>query len=76
MKLSVSLSEEDVATIDAYARESGLPSRSAAVQQAVRLLRDRELEAQYEAAFVEWEGTEDQRLWESTVGDGLDDASW
>ena len=39
MKLSVSLSAEDVAVLDAYVERTGLPSRSAAVQRAVRMLR-------------------------------------
>jgi len=39
MKLSVSLSDEDVEFLDEYARSKRLSSRSAAVQRAVRLLR-------------------------------------
>ncbi|PRC51687.1 antitoxin, partial [Mycobacterium sp. ITM-2017-0098] len=33
MKLSISLSEEDVALVDAYVERAGLPSRSAAIQK-------------------------------------------
>ncbi|MHB8452822.1 MAG: ribbon-helix-helix domain-containing protein [Mycobacteriales bacterium] len=44
MKLSISVSEEDVALLDEYARASGLRSRSAAVQYAIRLLRHADLE--------------------------------
>ncbi len=36
MKLSVSVSEEDVATLDRYAEAAGLTSRSAAIQRAIR----------------------------------------
>ena len=36
MKLSVSLSNEDVEYLDAYAETQGLESRSAALQKAVR----------------------------------------
>ena len=39
MKVSVSLRSEDVAFLDAYAGEHELPSRSAAVQAAIRALR-------------------------------------
>jgi len=39
MKISMSLPEEDVTFLDAYAEEKGLPSRSAALHKAVRLLR-------------------------------------
>lgn len=44
VKLSVSLSPTDVEALDKYARSAGLKSRSAAIQQAIRLLGDPELE--------------------------------
>jgi Arc/MetJ-type ribon-helix-helix transcriptional regulator len=45
MKLSVSLPDEDVEFLDAYANEQGFPSRSAVLHKAVRLLRGAELGA-------------------------------
>ena len=42
VKLSVSLSESEVAALDKYAHAAGLKSRSAAIQQAIRLLGDAE----------------------------------
>lgn len=39
MKLSVSLPDDDAATLDEFVRTAGLPSRSAALQHAARLLR-------------------------------------
>ena len=72
MKLSVSLSEEDVAILDEHVRRRGLPSRSAAVHEAVRMLRYPDLEAEYVAAAKEWRDDPDRELWESTVGDGID----
>lgn len=74
MKLSVSLSEEDVAKLDRYARASGLTSRSAAIQHAIRLLGDPELEQEYAAAWEEWEASGESAAWEPTAGDGLVDA--
>lgn len=74
MKLSVSLSEEDVAVLDEYARTSGLQSRSAALRDAVRLLRHADLEQDYAAAWKEWDSSDDGAAWELTVGDGLPDA--
>jgi Arc/MetJ-type ribon-helix-helix transcriptional regulator len=71
MKLSVSLPDEDVAALDAYAQTAGLPSRSAALQHAVRLLRHADLEDDYAAAWEEWESSGEQSAWESAVGDGL-----
>ena len=43
------------------------------INEGARTVRDRELEAQYTEAMTEWEGSEDARLWDLTVGDGLDD---
>jgi Arc/MetJ-type ribon-helix-helix transcriptional regulator len=75
VKLSVSLSEDDVAALDEYARASGLRSRSAALQHAIRLLRHAELEDDYAAAWREWEASGEQAAWETTAGDGLGDAA-
>ncbi|GAB3713273.1 ribbon-helix-helix domain-containing protein [Mariniluteicoccus flavus] len=69
MKLSVSLPESDVATLDRYAAAAGLPSRSAAIQRAIRLLADPEIEGAYAAAWAEWEPEAD--VWEATSADGL-----
>jgi Arc/MetJ-type ribon-helix-helix transcriptional regulator len=75
MKLSVSLPDEDVAVLDEYARAAGLPSRSAAVHHAVRMLRLPELEQDYEAAWNEWEASGDQAAWSVTSTDGITDAA-
>ena len=72
MKVSVSLPTEDLEFLDEFVRKSGLDSRSAAVQRAVRLLRTAELSADYAAAWEEFETTGDAALWEKTVGDGID----
>jgi len=71
MKLSVSLPEEDVNFLDAYATEQGFRSRSAVLHKAVRLLRGTELSRAYEDAFVEWEDAGDQSVWDVTAADGL-----
>ena len=71
MKLSVSLPDEDVATLDEHARKAGLRSRSAAIQQAVRLLRQSRLEEDYAAAWAEWDASGERQTWEAAAGDGL-----
>jgi Arc/MetJ-type ribon-helix-helix transcriptional regulator len=71
MKLSVSLPEDDVRFLDGYARGRGAGSRSAAVHEAVGLLRAAGLEIEYEAAFQEWEVADDAELWDQTTGDGI-----
>jgi Arc/MetJ-type ribon-helix-helix transcriptional regulator len=70
VKLSVSLPEDDVAFLDAYAEAQGIASRSAALHKAVRALRATELGAAYEEAWDEWDATEAES-WDATVADGL-----
>lgn len=69
MKLSVSLTEEDLAVLDRYVARAGLRSRSAGVQHALRLLAHPDLEADYEAAWQEWSEGE-AVLWDVTATDG------
>ncbi|MEZ5201099.1 MAG: ribbon-helix-helix domain-containing protein [Micropruina glycogenica] len=71
VKLSVSLSPSEVETLDKYARAAGLKSRSAAIQQAIKLLGDPELEDAYAAAWQEWEDSGESEAWAGTVADRL-----
>ncbi|MBV6509693.1 MAG: Antitoxin MazE9 [Acidimicrobiales bacterium] len=71
MKVSVSLPDDDVEYLDAYARTQGLESRSAALQKAVRLLRASELGAAYEEAWADWADSEDAELWDAVTTEGL-----
>jgi Arc/MetJ-type ribon-helix-helix transcriptional regulator len=73
MKISVSLSEQDVADLDAYVKQAGLPSRSAGLQRAVRMLRYPTLEDDYGRAWAEW-APEDQEVWDTAVADGIGNA--
>ena len=70
VKLSVSLSDEDVEFLDAYALAQGLASRSSAVHHAVLLLRRAELRAAYDEAWESWSSS-DAEPWESTAADGV-----
>lgn len=70
MKVSVSLPDDDVEFLDAYAEREGVPSRSAVIHRAVRLLRASELGAAYEEAWAEWDAGDDAALWDATAGDG------
>jgi Arc/MetJ-type ribon-helix-helix transcriptional regulator len=71
MKVSVSLPDEDVEFLDTYAQSQGLPSRSAVLHKAVRLLRGAELAPAYEDAFISWDASDDAAEWDSTAGDNL-----
>ena len=70
-KVSVNLPAEDIEFLDAYAERRGLPSRSAVVHQAVRLLRASELVGGYESAWQEWSISGDEELWQAVTSDGL-----
>lgn len=74
MKLSISLSDEDVAALDRYVLAAGIPSRSAAIQRAIRLLGQADLDDAYAAAWDEWESSGDAAAWEESTADGLADA--
>jgi Arc/MetJ-type ribon-helix-helix transcriptional regulator len=75
VKLSVSLPDADIATLDTYARTAGLSSRSAAIHHAIRLLEESDLDHDYEAAWDEWESSGEQAAWAGTIADGLVDAA-
>ena len=71
MKVSVSLPDEDVEFLDSYAQAQGIESRSAAVHQAVGLLRATQLGEAYEEAWASWESSDDATAWEAAAADGL-----
>ncbi len=45
-------------------------------RKALARWRAHQLSKAYAAAWDEWDGSEDARLWETTVGDGLEDEEW
>lgn len=57
--------------LDSYAQAQGLPSRSAVLHKAVRLLRAAELAPAYEDAFASWDKSEDALDWDVTARDSL-----
>ncbi len=69
MKLSVSLPDEDVAFLDQVASDRSLDSRSAAVQAAVRALREQSMVEDYLEAYLEHR--DDSHAWDAVTGDGL-----
>jgi Arc/MetJ-type ribon-helix-helix transcriptional regulator len=75
VKLSVSLSDEDVEVLDRYVERVGLPSRSAGVQRAIRMLRYPALEDDYDDAWAEWTSAREEDAWENAASDGLGDAA-
>jgi hypothetical protein len=71
-KLSLSVDPEDIRYLDE--RFAGHPGgRSGAFHEAVRILREADLEKEYDIAFAEFEDSGDAALWDQTSGDGIDD---
>jgi antitoxin ParD1/3/4 len=70
-KLSISLDEPLVAFLGRYQATHSVRSKSEGIAEAVRLLRERELESQYAAAFEEWEASGEAGLWDAVSGDRL-----
>ncbi|MDN5725206.1 MAG: hypothetical protein L0G99_04640 [Propionibacteriales bacterium] len=52
-----------------------MPSRSAALHHAVRMLRLPKLGEDYESAWQEWEASGDEATWSVATTDGLTDAA-
>ena len=70
-KISVSIPASLAGFVESYRKKWGLKSRSEVFEEAVKLLRSRELETAYSDARAERD--ED---WEATVADGLNDETW
>lgn len=70
-KLSITLSPTLVHFIKEYQKSHDLHSKSEVIQEALRILRQKDLENEYLAANKEIDSTFD-----ITVRDGLDDETW
>ena len=70
-KLSVSLPGSLASFVEGYRRKHGFKSRSQVFEEAIKLLRSRELEAAYRVADAERDNA-----WDNTVADGLTDETW
>jgi Arc/MetJ-type ribon-helix-helix transcriptional regulator len=72
MKVSVSLPEEDIEFLDSYVKDHGAGSRSAALHEAVALLRAAQIANAYEDAWGSWTSSDDAEVWDAALADGLD----
>jgi Arc/MetJ-type ribon-helix-helix transcriptional regulator len=70
-KVSLSLDAGDIAFLDRETLDGRFASRSAAVQEAVRLLRQSRLDDAYAEAYGEWQQSGDADAWDAAVGDGV-----
>lgn len=69
-KVSVSVPDSLAGFVERYRKQRGL-NRSQVFEEALKLLRSRELEAAYRAANAELDNA-----WENTAADGLTDEAW
>lgn len=74
MKTSISarVDEALVAYLDNYQKEHDVKSRSEALEQAIKALRERDLDREYALAMAEWDASGDAELWDRVAGDGLE----
>ena len=56
--------------LERYQKEHNIPTRSEALEQAIKLLRERELEREYAEATLE-----NDPIWDNVLLDGLDNAA-
>jgi antitoxin MazE9 len=70
-KLSVSLPRSLAGFVESYRKRRGLKSRSQVFEEALKLLRSRELETAYREA-----NSESDKDWETAASDGLSDEAW
>ncbi|WP_161883508.1 antitoxin [Deinococcus alpinitundrae] len=71
-KISVSLEQPLLDFLVQYQENHQIRSKSEVVAQAIMLLRDQALEAQYAQALTEWEERNEAEVWDVVVGDGLE----
>lgn len=70
-KISISISPSLAMFIDSYKVTKGCKSRSQVIEEALTLLREKDLENAYREASKEIESE-----WEIVAGDGLGDETW
>lgn len=71
-RLSISLEAPLLAFLGQYQEAHAVRSKSEVMAQALRLLRERELESQYAAAMREWQASSEADVWDGAVEDGLE----
>ena len=70
-KVSVSLPEATLRFIEHYRTAKGCESRSQVIEEALSLLRERELETAYRESSLEID-----EAWDVVIADGLADETW
>lgn len=73
-KISVSLGESELQTLDSLVSELNLRSRSEGMREAIHALRRQSLAAAYDECFSDPEWQKEAILWDSVAADGIRDA--
>ncbi len=71
-KVSVSLSPDDIAFLDDLAVSGEVASRSAALQQAIRVMREQRLKDDYYEMFSSPEYAREAEEWDAISIEGLE----
>ena len=53
-----------VAYLDRFQKEHGVKSRSEALEQAIKALRERDLDREYALAMADWDASGESKLWD------------
>ena len=72
--ISARVDEVLVAYLDRFQKEHGVKSRSEALEQAIKALREQDLDREYALAMAEWDASGEGELWDQVAGDGLEHA--
>jgi metal-responsive CopG/Arc/MetJ family transcriptional regulator len=70
-KLSISLPDSLAGFVETYRKRRGLKSRSQVFEEALKLLRSRDLESAYRSASAVTD-----KEWNVAISDGLADETW
>jgi Arc/MetJ-type ribon-helix-helix transcriptional regulator len=73
IKISANLDTGLVAFLERYREHRGLKTRSEALEDAIRELRQAHLRSEYAAAAQDPEYISDVKFWDATSADGLDE---
>jgi metal-responsive CopG/Arc/MetJ family transcriptional regulator len=73
-KISANLDSTLIAFLERYQAQRGLKTRSEALEDAIRELRQTHLRSEYAAAAQDSEYLSDVKFWDATSADGLDEA--
>lgn len=70
-KLSITLPDDTLKALDSLIEERKIPSRSAAIQAAIKQYITPDLRDAYARAMQEWDDEAENVIWGTVAGDGV-----